>query len=159
MTALTMSVKHRHPELIRRGTKTHTLRMAREGQYAGKYRRKDGEWVDAAFNAGGSVKWYVGCRRAIKKKRSGPAVCYVEIAGVREMMLCEVDDAMALLEGIQKEDGVHWGFWDQDVWLIGLLDATPRDAFEALWDSIHGNGAFAQNPRVFGLRFRYAGEG
>lgn len=162
MTALIMSTRYEHTLLVERGIKTHTLRLAREGQYAGKYQH-GGLLVDAVFEKSGRVKWFVGCTRAIKASRNGPAVARVRIIDISEMLLGEVDDATALAEGIQSDGTSRGGtriwryadsklpFGESGGWL------SPRLAFEALWNNIHGDGAFDKNPRVWGLSFEYLG--
>jgi hypothetical protein len=146
MTALTMSVKHGHIDAILNGLKTHTLRIAKPGEASGFY-----HGVPCIYTPKDRVKWYVGCKRAIKASRTGSALFYVRITSIREMMLCEVDDDLARAEGIYGSNSGRWGYVVDGV--LRCEYDTPREAFATLWDSINGSGIFDKKPRVWGLGF------
>jgi len=146
MTALVMSEKYGHVDAVRSGTKTHTLRIAKPGEVAGFY-----NGAACVYSARNRVKWHVGCRRAIKAARTGRGLFYVRIVSIREMMLHEMNDHLARKEGIQGSNTGLWGYQTNGV--LRCEYDTPVAAFAALWDSIHGDGAFDKNPRVWAIGF------
>ena len=56
--------------------------------------------------------------------------------------------------GIPDRDGLPGT--DNEGWAWPDWQKTPRDAFVRLWNQIHGDGAFDQNPRVSVTRFKIA---
>lgn len=61
----------------------------------------------------------------------------LEVESVRAEWLHEIDDAGAWKEGMR---GADW--------------KTPREQYQDLWESIHGEGSWAANPIVWVVRFR-----
>lgn len=59
------------------------------------------------------------------------------VTEIRRQNLAELTDDDALSEGITPQEG-----------------ATPRDCFAALWNDLHGTGAWTENPKVIALTFR-----
>lgn len=79
----------------------------------------------------------------------------LEVTGVKVERLQEISENDANAEGIYARVGVGddpmcdvWT-WARDAWRYG----TPRAAFRALWESIHGAGAWDQNPWVVAISF------
>lgn len=60
------------------------------------------------------------------------------VVGVRMQRLQAITDADAVAEGVQVDEGAF---------------SSPRAAFAALWDNIHGRGAWIKNPWVTALTF------
>lgn len=75
---------------------------------------------------------------------------------VRVEPLHAITDSDAILEGVAlHESGGYWvpGFGHPNKDFPYLTRTTPRDMFAALWDALHGSGAWLQNPDVVVLRF------
>ena len=77
----------------------------------------------------------------------------LEIAKVRVERLQEITDSDALAEGVQFLGGTIQSFADTDAG-IPPRQATPRDCFHGLWESINGDDAWDSNPWVWVIEFR-----
>jgi len=116
-------------------------------QYAWKYR----------FPADGTVER--GNRAGIHFGRKRPSIhmprelcrLRLRVKDVRVERVQEISAEDALNEGIS--DCEHQDTPPHDIRVDGQWCATPIDAFAALWDSIHGDGAWEENPWVWVVEF------
>jgi len=77
------------------------------------------------------------------------------------LRLCVEDVRVERVQEISAEDALNEGISDcenqdtppHDIKVDGQWCATPIDAFAALWDSIHGDGAWEENPWVWVVEF------
>jgi len=75
----------------------------------------------------------------------------LRVENVRVERVQEISAEDALNEGIS--DCEHQDTPPHDIRVDGQWCATPIDAFAALWDSIHGDGAWEENPFVWCVEF------
>lgn len=81
----------------------------------------------------------------------------LEITGVRVERLQDISEADAIAEGIErKEDGIGWkrGPISGDVPNTATRTASPRLAYQSLWEQINGPSSWAANPWVWVIEFR-----
>lgn len=109
--------------------------------------RADGEKLDDL--ALGSLTW----RSPIFMPRAASRLT-LTVTDVRVQRLRELSDADAVAEGMGWHNGGGIGHsgWRHDV-NYGYVAPTARLAYAALWDIIHGPGAWAANPWVAALTF------
>lgn len=72
------------------------------------------------------------------------------VTDVRVERLQDISEADAQAEGICRMDDGTWS-WSEDTKVVGWH--TPRGAFDALWTSINGPAAWAENPWIVALTF------
>ena len=70
----------------------------------------------------------------------------LEVTGVRVERLQEISYADAMAEGVE--------FGNITDPLTGEIDRDATEAFEVLWESIHGSGSWDMNPYVWVIEFR-----
>lgn len=75
----------------------------------------------------------------------------LEVTAVKIERLCRLTDDDAVAEGIERgpcgRDGCYRDYSDPDACV------TPVDSFVSLWNSLHGEGAWAANPEVVAISF------
>jgi hypothetical protein len=103
--------------------------------------RRDDDHDAAIYRAGwersnGGLRW----RPSIHMPRWASRIT-LEVTGVRVERLQDISEADARSEGISRADCPDW-------------HATTD--YRALWESIHGPGSWAANPRVWVAEFRRA---
>ena len=80
----------------------------------------------------------------------------LEIVSVRVERLQDISEEDAAAEGVYRESEDEIPF--NGPWYINAGDsqgyATAKSCYEALWDSINGDGAWAANPWVWVIEFR-----
>lgn len=81
----------------------------------------------------------------------------LEITGVRVERLQEISETNAIAEGVEHTiTGDGWRHYNKPEWeAVGLPPmATARQSYFTLWNLIHGDGAWTQNPWVWVVEFR-----
>lgn len=78
----------------------------------------------------------------------------LEITGVRVERLKDITEADAIAEGCKAIPGCKWHTFAESAAGVPMHDHTARDAFEALWEVIHGEGSSNANPFVWVVEFR-----
>lgn len=84
----------------------------------------------------GGIKW----KPSIHMPRWASRIT-LEITDVRVERLQSISEADAKAEGVHLNSSTHWA-------------TEARDAFAALWDTIHGKGAWKTNPWVWRIQFK-----
>lgn len=79
----------------------------------------------------------------------------LEIVGVRVDLLQDISEEDAKAEGMQFHNGGEVGHsgYRHDV-NYGYVFGTAKDAFAVFWNSIHGDGAWENNPWVWVIEFK-----
>lgn len=80
----------------------------------------------------------------------------LEITSVRVERLLDIREEGAIAEGCKAVDGMKWHTLKEAAAGIPMHDHTAKDAFEALWDSINGEGSSDANPWVWVVEFKRA---
>jgi hypothetical protein len=83
------------------------------------------------------------------------------VTDVRVQRLQEISEADAEAEGVIQRGGLVGGWWvpgveHQNRDFPILSRPTRREMFAALWDVVHGSGAWLSNPEVVALTFTCA---
>lgn len=82
----------------------------------------------------------------------------LEVTGVRIERLQDISNEDAWAEGCHAfpdgPSGKESSYWGCDIGGPVVLADTPREEFQGLWDSIHGDGAWDLNPWVWVVEFR-----
>lgn len=73
----------------------------------------------------------------------------LEVTDVWPERLQDITETDALLEGIRKHTSS--GLFGE---LNSIMQPTARAAFAALWESLHGKGAWELNPWVWRIGFK-----
>lgn len=79
------------------------------------------------------------------------------VTAVKIESLNDITEEDALAEGIvAHKNGGYWvpGVEHPNRDFPYLSRTTPREMFAALWDTIHGSGAWLQNPKIVALSFQ-----
>jgi len=77
----------------------------------------------------------------------------LEIADIRAERLQDMYEDDAIVEGVEviyTDSGAFYHNYGKS----GGYFSNPIDSFASLWDSINGEGAFAQNPFVWAITFK-----
>lgn len=78
----------------------------------------------------------------------------LEVTGVRVERLNDISEKDAIAEGIAYDDSVPFN----GPWFASQEDSQgygwPKDAYQALWEHINGDGSWAANPWVWVVEFR-----
>ena len=88
----------------------------------------------------------------------------LEVTGVRVERLQDISEGDTFREGIQRLENHSWHatgsiplgtYRGLDEWTDKVnYWVDPRDAYKALWKSIHGDGAWEKNPWVWVIEFK-----
>jgi hypothetical protein len=81
----------------------------------------------------------------------------LQITDVRVIRLQEISKADARAEGIAElplQAGQAGAWWSADPTQPALHSRTPIAAFRLLWESIHGQGSWLDNPMVWAISFQ-----
>lgn len=79
----------------------------------------------------------------------------LQVVRVRVERLQDISDRDAMSEGVQKDEHSDVGFWIGEMsGTARVMHANPRAAYSVLWDSIHGEGSWDQNPWVWVVEFK-----
>lgn len=78
---------------------------------------------------------------------------FLTVTGVRIERLQDISEADAIAEGVER---IAYGPFEIDGHPVHPMTSTYYDAFAALWDSIHGPGAWDANPWVWVYNFEPA---
>ena len=111
------------------------------------YAADDTEWDDIKHDARNSKtgdEWKI--RPSIHMPRWASRLT-LTVTDVRVQRLQEISQDDAKAEGIASSRGGWWSGAD------GQAGDTPRAAFALLWNSLHGPGAWAENPWIVALTF------
>lgn len=139
-------------------TDTHGRRWEKFNAKTGRYERgvdpfawykADGEQPDTGGGNGQLAPW----RPSIHMPRWASRIT-LEVTGVRVERLMDITEDQARAEGCQAIDGFHWHSAEEKAAGIPMHAHTARDAFEALWESIHGVGSTDANPWVWAVEFK-----
>lgn len=77
----------------------------------------------------------------------------LEITSVKVERLQSIDEQGARAEGCLAIPGYKWHTFEEADAGVPMHDHTARDAFEALWETINGEGSWAANPWVWVIEF------
>jgi hypothetical protein len=78
----------------------------------------------------------------------------LEITGVRVERLQDISEEDASAEGCAAMEGCMWHTFEEADAGISMHAHTARDAYEALWESINGDGSWSANPFCWVISFR-----
>lgn len=78
----------------------------------------------------------------------------LEITDIRVERLQDISDEDAAAEGCVAMEGCMWHTFEEADAGIPMHPHTARDAYEALWESINGEGSWDKNPWVWCITFR-----
>lgn len=81
------------------------------------------------------------------------------VTGVRSQNLHEITDEDATAEGIIERENGGWhvpGVEHDNQDFPYLSRPTPREMYAALWDTLHGGGAWLSDPAIIALTFTVA---
>ena len=110
----------------------------------------DEDVVDIPRHAG-AVRWWK--RPSIFMPRIASRI-NLEVTAVRLERLQDISEEQARAEGCVALDGYKWHTLDEAAAGIAMHDHTAKDAFEALWEQIHGEGSCNANPWVWVVEFK-----
>ena len=125
-------------EQVLAGEKTETVRPVKPGEALVMAAGPDGSPVETVMHQG-RAKWQVGKTYAVQPGRNEKSVGRIRLTAIGRKRVQAVTDEEALAEGAQPERG-----------------ASPREAFRKVWETVHGEGAWASNPEVWVLSFERA---
>ena len=135
-------------EAMLAGRKTQTRRLAIRIPGKTRYRNHEDQPKESVWNIAkpGDV---LRCGPTPRR----PPVAHAIITATRKESLHEITEADAFAEGIMQVGA----FYSASPTSRHLFAATPLEAFRILWESLHGPGTWARNPRVVVLTFRMLG--
>jgi hypothetical protein len=106
------------------------------------------------YAADDQTGWQHGWRPSIHMPRWASRIA-LEIVNIRAERLQDITEASAIAEGVEQMaiGRESTGLWlDYSSSLYAFTSA--RDSYRSLWESINGDGAWAQNPWVWVIEFR-----
>jgi hypothetical protein len=81
----------------------------------------------------------------------------LEVTEVKLQLLQRISEVDAQAEGIAElplQAGQPGAWWSADPTQPALHGRSPIDAFQRLWESIHGDGSWLDNPTVRAISFQ-----
>lgn len=109
-------------------------------------------WSDEDGGRHEPPKW----RPSVHMPRAASRIT-LEITGIRVERLQSISNADAIAEGIERQhDGIGWkrGPISGDIPNTATRTASPRLAYQSLWESVNGTDSWGLNPLVMVIEFK-----
>lgn len=109
------------------------------------------------------IKWQVGHTYGVQPKRGRPSIARIEVTGLRIEPLHAITDDGARAEGVDDTcpscEGMGGQMVGDELWWPcekcgGSGTVSLREGFKFLWETVHGVGAWDENPEVAVVQFK-----